>query len=87
MGNLKLQTKNKWDRMRSAVLAVFVINFVSQFNTLTGILVKSRSVTHPTTEHSNYTNIILNYWPKCVTKFLYHILHTFCQIRDKTSFS
>jgi len=47
--------------MRSAVLAVFEINFVSRLDTLTGILVKSRSVTHPTTEYSNYTNMILSY--------------------------
>jgi hypothetical protein len=39
--------------MRSAVLAVFVVNFVSRLNTLNGILVKSRPVTHSTAEHSN----------------------------------
>ena len=44
--------------MRSAVFVVFVVNFVSRLNTLTGILVKSLSVTHPTNEHSNYTNLI-----------------------------
>jgi len=47
--------------MGNAVLAVFVTNFLSRLNTLTGILVKLRSITQPTTEHSNYTNLILNY--------------------------
>jgi hypothetical protein len=55
--NLKL--KRNYNCMRSVVLDVFVISFVSRLRTLTDVSVKPCSVTHPTNEPSNYTNLIL----------------------------